>query len=194
MVTNIASQTTEEALRDFFAFCGDISMLHLYTTAAGSKEAVVKFDTPAAASTACLLNNALIDGNNIKVEPLPVTETPQPSNSPQSDAPTNASYSSMFTAWATAVANKVKSVDEQYQVSNTVTAGASSAWESSKKLAQDFDEKYHVKEAVASAVVTTKEGLSTAATKINEKVSGVSPKSGSPRQTPSPRSPSPNQA
>jgi hypothetical protein len=188
-------------VRDFFAFCGEISMLHLYKTDAGSKEAVVKFDTAAAASTACLLNNALVDGSNIKVEPLPVTDLPP---SPRSEAPTNGSFASIFSglaesgrAFAAAVATKVKSVDEQYQVSSTVTAGATSAWESSKKLAHDIDEKYRVKESVASAAVATKEGLNTAAAKINEKVTGTPSTAGtrSPRQgsTP-PRSTSPNQS
>lgn len=216
-------------VRDFFAFCGEISMLHLYkvyrptpsspwpprsnddggcacclASESGSQEAVVKFDSEAAANTACLLNNALIDGVNIKVEPFPHHDSPQPSERSDHQPPTNDSFTSIFSgiastsrAWAESISTKVKELDKQYGVSDTVVSGASTAWTESKKFVGDLDQKYHFKESVDSAVQTTKEHMASAASTFNQKFGGkapspsggASPTSRSPRQSPRAASP-----
>ena len=86
-VSNIAATTTEDSLRDFFSFCGDIKLVHLYPSAAADsgkqQEAVVLFEAEAGASTAVLLDNAVVDGARIKVEAFP--ETPVASPTPSTD-------------------------------------------------------------------------------------------------------------
>ena len=158
------------------------------------KEAVVKFESEAAASTACLLNNALIDGANIKVELFPVEEktTPTRSSPQQSETATNDSFTSIFSglaasgmAFASAVGCKVKEIDQQYAISDSVVAGASTAWTESKKFASTIDNKYHIKDSVSGAAQTTKEHVMSAAGSFGvKKSSSKSPQSTSPRATP----------
>lgn len=180
LVTGVANTTTEETLRDFFAFCGEISMLHLYVTESGKKEAVIKFTAESAASTACLLTNALVDGATLKIDLFPPSENNNnnssgstPSNNDRSmggerygsSTPvSNDSFTSIFSgiassgrAFASSMATKVKAFDQQYKVSDTVVSGATTAWNESKRLATDIDTKYRVSESVSSAVKSTKD-------------------------------------
>lgn len=150
----------------------------------GGKEAVIKFDSEAAASTACLLNNALIDGDNVKVELFPFPEE-RPSSTSRTASPpvsesaaTNDSFISIFSglaatsrAFASDVAKKVQTFDEQYGVSEKVVAGATTAWTESKRLAQEIDARYQVKDSVASVLQSTKQQVASVATSVNEKIS-----------------------
>ena len=195
IVTGIASRTDEETLRDFFAFCGEISALHLYTASgsspAGAKEAIVRFESEAAANTACLLNNAVIDGANVRVELFPMPDEAAPrssasasgsaaSSSARSTARSGGSSSSLSSIWnnisttslalASTVATKVKQVDAQYGVSEKVTTGASAAWQHSKKVAADIDEKYKVQEKAAAAASKAKSAASSAASSVTEQI------------------------
>lgn len=71
-VTSIAVDSTEDSLRDFFSFCGDIKLIHLYPGLGGEgQEAVILFESESGASTAVLLDNAVVDGARIRVEPFP---------------------------------------------------------------------------------------------------------------------------
>jgi hypothetical protein len=152
-------------VRDFFAFCGEISLLHLYSTEAKVKEAVIKFTTESAAGTACLLNNALVDGNNINVDMFPAEDEKTPASPTPSSTKSDAnSFTSIFSnltetskGMAASMLSKVKDIDRQYAVSETVIAGASTAWSESKRVASDIDNKYCVSEKVFSAVQSTKE-------------------------------------
>ena len=87
---------------------------------------------------------------------------------------------------AEAAANKVKSLDQQYGVSETIINGANTAWGESKRIAGEMDEKFHIRENVSLAANKTKEVVSDAASTISEKVYGSreSPKPRSPRASP----------
>lgn len=161
------------------------------------QEAVIKFASESAASTACLLNNALVDGSNIKVEAFPSEEDRASRQSPGRAAgspaqPSNESFTSILSGIASSsksmfssVSAKVKAFDQQYGVSDTIVAGATTAWTESKRLAGDIDNKYQVSQKVSSAVQSTK-----------EKVMGGNAgqgSAGSPRAA-SPRPPSPSAA
>jgi len=208
IVTNIASTTTEEAIRDFFAFCGEIVHLEIYATSGGSslegpkKEAIIKFESGGAATTACLLNNALIDGQNVSVElfsgseggsPKPGFENPTAATQSASDLKGGAykragtgstsSFSSILgnistssLALASSVVSSVKSVNERYKVTEKVSSGASTAWRKSKQVASDIDSRFKVSENVAAAVQKTKENVSSAASSNSSKGNTADPK------------------
>ena len=190
LVTNIAPTTTEEAIRDFFAFCGEIIQFQIYTTSGNTgvgdgkdqaaKEAVIKFESGGAANTACLLNNALIDGRNVTVA---LFSLPEEQNLPQRTGKTSStrgtgstsSFSSVLgnisatsLALASTVVSKVQSVNEKYKVSETVSTGASNAWRESKRVASDLDTRYKVKENVSSAVQATKKKVSSIASSLSK--------------------------
>lgn len=79
-VLGIASESTEDSLRDFFSFCGDIRLLQIYPASdvGATGEAVILFETESGASTAVLLDNAVVDGARIRVEGFPETPTSSP--------------------------------------------------------------------------------------------------------------------
>jgi len=68
-VTNISPGASEKTVTDFFSFCGKINSMTLRTLEGGAKEAVIEFQTDAAAKTALLLTNALIVDRPITVVP-----------------------------------------------------------------------------------------------------------------------------
>lgn len=71
-ITATAEPPTHKVLTDFFSFCGNIAALSI--TPQGDEPtvvAIVTFETEAAAKTAVLLNNALINDRPISVEIAP---------------------------------------------------------------------------------------------------------------------------
>eukprot|EP01101_Sappina_pedata_P002126 TRINITY_DN12396_c1_g1_i1.p1 TRINITY_DN12396_c1_g1~~TRINITY_DN12396_c1_g1_i1.p1 ORF type:complete len:355 (+),score=151.26 TRINITY_DN12396_c1_g1_i1:37-1101(+) len=71
-VSNISPSANEQSLASFFSFCGSITSLKLTTFAGTNKasEAIVTFDSEAAAKTALLLTNAVIADRPITVVPF----------------------------------------------------------------------------------------------------------------------------
>ncbi|KAK3384595.1 hypothetical protein B0T24DRAFT_92915 [Lasiosphaeria ovina] len=65
-VKNIAAQTDDKEVKDFFSFCGKITSLDV-TSEGGSKSATVTFEKPTAAKTALLLNNTKLGDQEIHV-------------------------------------------------------------------------------------------------------------------------------
>lgn len=65
-VTNIAAQTSDKEIKDFFAFCGKITDIKL-TQDGETKTADVTFDKETAAKTALLLNETQLGANRIQV-------------------------------------------------------------------------------------------------------------------------------
>jgi hypothetical protein len=132
-------------------------MLYIYSLSSepGKQEAVIKFDGEASASTACLLNNALVDGNHITVKTL-VDETSKPatpdSSSSKGARPTSnasalfASFVESSKNFANTVVDTAKQLDEKYQVTSTVSTAANTAWTATKDTAQSVDEKLKISE------------------------------------------------
>ncbi|ORZ10157.1 hypothetical protein BCR42DRAFT_422860 [Absidia repens] len=81
-VTNIGKDTSQESLRDFFAFCGKIKDFEL-EPADDQQKALILFETEKAAKTAELLSNALVENNHIQVQPYFQTSTPTDEKSPE---------------------------------------------------------------------------------------------------------------
>ncbi|KAB8338874.1 hypothetical protein FH972_021818 [Carpinus fangiana] len=65
-VKNIATETTETQVRDFFSFCGKISSLNLSKDGA-TQSADVTFEKPTAGKTALLLNDTQLGPNVVTV-------------------------------------------------------------------------------------------------------------------------------
>ncbi|KAI9251389.1 hypothetical protein BDA99DRAFT_521727 [Phascolomyces articulosus] len=65
IVKNVAPDTTESMLTDFFSFCGKIEDFSLNN----DTTAYILFERQAAAKTAILLNNATVNGRELVVEP-----------------------------------------------------------------------------------------------------------------------------
>jgi len=65
-VKNIASQTSDESIREFFSFCGNITNISV-TPEGDTKSADVTFEKPTAAKTALLLNNTQLGASHISV-------------------------------------------------------------------------------------------------------------------------------
>jgi len=76
-VSNIAPETTQQQLRDFFSFCGKISNLSLSPTSkepGATQSATVTFERSSAAKTALLLDQTRLGGNNVHVEGAPTID------------------------------------------------------------------------------------------------------------------------
>eukprot|EP00767_Chilomastix_cuspidata_P001273 gnl/Chilomastix_cuspidata/1416.p2 GENE.gnl/Chilomastix_cuspidata/1416~~gnl/Chilomastix_cuspidata/1416.p2 ORF type:complete len:204 (+),score=82.46 gnl/Chilomastix_cuspidata/1416:1129-1740(+) len=65
-IGNLAVGTTEESLRDFLSYCGEIISVNILPSSE-SYSAIVTFSTESACSTALYMNNASLAGRNITV-------------------------------------------------------------------------------------------------------------------------------
>jgi len=70
-VSNLAPATSEQALHDFFSFCGKITSIVKETTSA-----TISFEKVSAAKTALMLNGGTLDGANIAVTSDEIHEDP----------------------------------------------------------------------------------------------------------------------
>ncbi|KAJ2557303.1 Protein vip1 [Coemansia sp. RSA 1933] len=92
-VEHIALSADENAVRNFFAFCGNIESLELKKEMDGTQRALIKFADAEAAKTALLLTNAQINHEQISVSPLfpsahPPATPPAYGTEPSQRAPT----------------------------------------------------------------------------------------------------------
>jgi len=81
-VSNLSPQTTEQALFDFFSFCGKITSIEK-----GDKSATIHFEKVSAAKTALMLNGGTLDSSHIEVTSEQVHEDPVASGSEDHSAP-----------------------------------------------------------------------------------------------------------
>ena len=183
-VTGLSANSTEASVREFFSFCGDIRLLHLYASAATpeEQEAVILFESDAGASTAVLLDNAVVDGSRIRVELFPETPTNSPRSgtgrrSPAPNTPKSTSdKASSKGMWSDIVSESqsmasetwrsAKGVDEKYQVSGKVKGAATTVVAATSSAAVAVDEKLHVRENAAAAWSATKSGVASLDAKL----------------------------
>lgn len=126
----------------------------------GTQEAVIKFDGESSASTACLLNNALVDNTHISIKALPAEPRAASSASPRpastgSQRPSSPQvvvggwFSSIYSvgkAVAETVVDTAKQIDEKYAVTETVGHAAQTAWVATVDTASSVDQKLHLSE------------------------------------------------
>lgn len=130
----------------------------------GTQEAVIKFDGDSSASTACLLNNALVDNVHINIKALPAEPAAKSSPSPsqasgpervQTGSPKEVAYGlfaglySVGKNIATTVVDTAKSIDEKYAVSETVGHAANTAWTATVDTVSTVDEKLKISDTTS---------------------------------------------
>lgn len=90
-VADIAPQTTQEHLNEFFSFCGKIAALDFD---AATQRATIRFEKPGAAKTALMLNGGALDGAHLAVTSPIAHDHPEPdshhSGIEQTDKPRSA--------------------------------------------------------------------------------------------------------
>ena len=177
-----------------------------------SKEAEIQFESAAAASTAVLLNNALVEGRNISVELLDdgsASSVKSGGNNPthsdnynhnESSASVNSKGSqvlSELTSQAKSVASQVssatKDLNAKYDITGKLKGAYTTAAVTTTATFEKLDAQYDLKGKSAAAVEATKSGISSMYRSISGLWAGSSGTSGN---TNSPRnannSPSPS--
>jgi len=171
-VSNISPTANEKTVSEFFSFCGRITDLKLNTHPNKGGEAIVTFETEAAAKTALLLTNALIADRPITVVPFTATERQDFNNAaatpetvrtelhgdqvPNKNHQLPAEERSKLSVIASLVAagytlgtdaiSKAREIDEQNQLS----AKAAAVVEVVKEKANEIDQKLKISENVAA--------------------------------------------
>jgi hypothetical protein len=173
LVTNISPSANEKTVSEFFSFCGKIVHIKLHVYPNKASEAIIVFETEAAAKTAMLLTNALIADRPITVtqyrEPtekdseksqiLPTDtntielsgdEIPNKPHAVPADQRTNTSViASMLAAGYVLGADtiqKAREIDEQNQLSAKVAAAAAAA----KEKVLEIDQQLKISETIAA--------------------------------------------
>jgi hypothetical protein len=206
-VIGLSSSSTETSVREFFSFCGDIKLLHLYPSVnnADEQEAVILFESEAGSSTAILLDNAVVDGNRIKVEMFPESpisgaagekggkRSPTGSETSRTSKGMMSDIMSEGKSMASDTWKSAKEVDKKYEISDKMKGAATTVAGATASAAKSVDEKLHVRENASAAWSATKQGVSSLDNKlgISSTVCGwfgwdkerksASPKSSSPR-------------
>jgi len=161
IVRNVAPTVeppTHKVLADFFSFCGNITALSIapddQDQSGQSVMAVVTFESKAAARTAVLLNNALINDKAIQVTLAPpgftlVTNASQPQNAvrsvPLSDLPQRHAVSAEDRTQTSVV---VSLLAKGYSLSNTALASA-----------RTFDEEHSISKKAAELRDAAAQGI-----------------------------------
>lgn len=139
-----------------------------------SKEAEIKFESSAAASTAVLLNNALVEGRNISVELADAPEITDDNESQKYNdtfAGSNASINSKgsnvlseITSQAKSVASQVssatKELNSKYDITGKLKGAYDTAATTTSATFVKLDTQYDLKGKSAKAVDVTKKGIS----------------------------------
>jgi len=164
-VKNIAAETRESEIRDFFSFCGKISSLTVSSTGA-SQSADVGFEKATAAKTALLLDNTQLGPNVVQVSPASKIEETSSEKSAhvdevlhddhvaQEDKPRSriiAEYLARGYKISDTAVQRALDLDQQHGVSSRFTS-----------TLQNFDQRIHARETAEK--VDTKYGITETAT------------------------------
>ncbi|KZF22870.1 hypothetical protein L228DRAFT_247275 [Xylona heveae TC161] len=148
-VNNIAAQTTEKEVRDFFSFCGKISSLSVTPTSDGHgspQSATVTFEKETAAKTALLLDNTQLGPSAVSVSSAASLEElagekdegglgGDDNDIPQEDKPRSrivAEYLAHGYALSDAAIERAIALDQKHGISSRFTQALT-----------NFDSKYH---------------------------------------------------
>ncbi|KAF1800290.1 hypothetical protein V8B55DRAFT_1546084 [Mucor lusitanicus] len=156
LVKNIALESTEQTVKEFFLFCGKIKEFELKVDEEDEKHqvALIHFERESAAKTAALLSNALIDESHIVASPyfdIPSStlgDNERSVDSPEQNETQEGKPKSRIAAEILAngymlqdhVVAKGLEYDNKYNVSSRLTGFLSSLQSSAKQ----FDEKYRI--------------------------------------------------
>jgi len=164
-VKNIASQTTEQEVRDFFSFCGKISNLSVTPESDTAKSATVTFEKESAAKTALLLDSTQLGPAQVNVSSAAslddlgataagTTESDKDDELAQEDKPRTrvlAEYLAHGYTISDKAIEKAIALDAQHGISNKFTS-----------TLKTFDDKFKATEKATA--VDSKLGLTSKAT------------------------------
>ncbi|KAI9483519.1 MAG: hypothetical protein EXX96DRAFT_558465 [Benjaminiella poitrasii] len=152
LVKNIALQSTEETVREFFLFCGKIKEFELKVDQDDEKHkiALISFERESAAKTAVLLSNALIDDSHIVAQPYFDIPTSNETNNDSSDQQEGQETKPKSRIAAEILANGYLLQDHvvakglEYDHKYNLSSRLNSFFNTVQSNVKQFDEKYRI--------------------------------------------------
>ncbi|MCD7457078.1 hypothetical protein HAX54_034064 [Datura stramonium] len=194
-VSNVSLGATEQDIKEFFSFSGDIEYVEMISENERSQIAYVTFKDPQGAETAVLLSGATIIDQSVTIVPEPDYELP-----PSAPVPIKATESANAAGGGSAIqkaedvvssmlakgfilgkdaVNKAKTFDEKHQLTSTASAKVASLDQKiglTEKInlgativndkVKEMDQKFQVTEKTKSAFAAAEQTVSTAGSAI----------------------------
>ncbi|PIA58656.1 hypothetical protein AQUCO_00500539v1 [Aquilegia coerulea] len=191
-VSNVSLGASEQDIKEFFSFSGDIEYVEMQSDTERSQVAFVTFKDSQGADTALLLSGATIVDLSVTITPAPDYQLPPAALSPPANKVAGGAESAVqkaedvvstmlakgFILGKDAV-NKAKTFDEKLQISSTATAKVVSLDKKiglSEKISigtsvvndkvKEMDQKFQVSEKTKSAFAVAEQKVSTAGSAI----------------------------
>ncbi|KAH7659099.1 RNA recognition motif domain-containing protein [Dioscorea alata] len=192
-VSNVSLGASEQVLKEFFSFSGDIEYVEMKSADEWSQVAYVTFKDSQGAETAALLSGATIVDLSVIIEPAADYQLPPAASAPSLPSDAKPATESALQKAEDVVSgmlakgfilgkdavNKAKSFDEKHQFTSTATAkvasfdkkiglsekvtmGASAVNEKVKEM----DQKFQVSEKTKSAFAVAEQKMSSAGSAI----------------------------
>jgi RNA recognition motif-containing protein len=163
IVKNIAPSTTPSTkkLITFFEFCGNIVSLSIFEdkeTGTDSLSAYITFESEANAKTALLLNTTPINDRPVSVELAP-PNFKIPANATTEGFSTTANQpealpvpeeKTIFSEWLDNIAAQAKAIDDEHNLTQTVTVGLNTVSSSVNQTFTSIDSQLQISETVKS--------------------------------------------
>lgn len=192
-VSNVSLGASEQDIKEFFSFSGDIEYVEMQSGNERSQIAYVTFKDSQGAETALLLSGATIVDLSVTITPAPEYELPPSAAAPPSEIKVAGGSDSVVQKAEDVVStmlakgfilgkdavNKAKSFDEKHQLSSSATAKVVSL---DKKIGltekismgtsavndkvKEMDQKFQVSEKTKSAFAAAEQKVSTAGSAI----------------------------
>ncbi|CAN4089376.1 unnamed protein product [Withania somnifera] len=194
-VSNVSLSATEQDIKEFFSFSGDIEYVEMMSENERSQIAYVTFKDPQGAETAVLLSGATIIDQSVTIALEPDYALPYIASAPikANESPNAAAGGSAIQKAEDVVSsmlakgfilgkdavNKAKTFDEKHQLTSTASAKVASLDQKiglSEKLnlgativndkVKEMDQKFQVTEKTKSAFAAAEQTVSTAGSAI----------------------------
>ncbi|KAJ8762992.1 hypothetical protein K2173_023197 [Erythroxylum novogranatense] len=193
-VSNVSLEATEQDVKEFFSFSGEIQYIELQGQNERSQIAYVTFKDPQGAETAVLLSGATIVDQSVVIEPAPEYKLPAAASAQSSGTENSSSNAQSAIQKAEDVVSsmlakgfilgkdavgKAKSFDEKHQLTSTATSKVASLDQKigfSEKITvgtamvndkvRAVDEKFRVSETTKSAFTAAEQTVSNAGSAV----------------------------
>ncbi|PIA58655.1 hypothetical protein AQUCO_00500539v1 [Aquilegia coerulea] len=192
-VSNVSLGASEQDIKEFFSFSGDIEYVEMQSDTERSQVAFVTFKDSQGADTALLLSGATIVDLSVTITPAPDYQLPPAALSPPAENKVAGGAESAVQKAEDVVStmlakgfilgkdavNKAKTFDEKLQISSTATAKVVSLDKKiglSEKISigtsvvndkvKEMDQKFQVSEKTKSAFAVAEQKVSTAGSAI----------------------------
>ncbi|KAI3905068.1 hypothetical protein MKX01_017314 [Papaver californicum] len=178
-VSNVSLGASEQDIKEFFSFSGDIEYVEIQSENERCQNAYVTFKDPQGADTALLLSGATIVDLSVTITPAPDYELPPDAlNPPAAEDVVSSMLAKGFILGKDAV-NKAKAFDEKLQFTSSATAKVVSLDQKiglTEKISmgttvvnekvKEMDQKFQVSEKTKSAFAAAEQKVSDAGSAI----------------------------